>query len=97
MSRRRKSEGDVGTWTNEFKLKKIARVRRGDFISFGTLMAASLMRRREPGTVLDFSREEDDEPELKRIENGPEIVVSDTPIAFAHPAPADRPTHIQIG
>lgn len=77
--------------------RKIARVRRGDFISFGTLMAASLMRRREPGTVLDFSREEDDEPELKRIENGPEIVVSEAPVALAHPAPADRPPHIQIG
>lgn len=48
--------------------RKRARVRCGDFISFGTLMAASLMRRREPGMVLDFSREEDDEPELKRIE-----------------------------
>lgn len=60
-------------------------------------MAASLMRRREPGMVLDFSREEDDEPELKRIANGPEIVVSGPPVAFAHSAPADHLPHIQIG
>lgn len=61
------------------------------------LMATSLMRRREPRVVLDFSREEDDEPELKRIENSPEIAVSGPPVALAYLAPADHLPRIQIG